>query len=203
MPSGYTDKVQKGEVTDFVEFAMTCARAFGACVMLRDEPLSSDIPEQEVDKYYLNRIEELKKELHWLEMATEEEVEAKAEEDYESQLRRREEALREGNESRERYEAMLEKAKAYMPPTQDHENLRRFMIEQLEQSIEWDCNNDYWKEEPVKLTGAQYYRQREKKLIEDIAYCEAKHVEEISRTESRNLWLRQLKESLGLSETKV
>lgn len=37
MPTGYTASVQEGKVTEFRDFAMECARAFGALVMMRDE----------------------------------------------------------------------------------------------------------------------------------------------------------------------
>ena len=45
MPSGYTEGVASGKVTEFKEYALLCARAFGACISLRDEPLSLEIPE--------------------------------------------------------------------------------------------------------------------------------------------------------------
>jgi len=48
MPTGYTCQVQDGMITEFKEFALLCARNFGACITLRDEPLSPDIPEFEV-----------------------------------------------------------------------------------------------------------------------------------------------------------
>lgn len=46
MPTGYTADVQSGKVTDFAEYAMNCARAFGALVLMRDDPSDADIPER-------------------------------------------------------------------------------------------------------------------------------------------------------------
>lgn len=40
MPTGYTADIKDG--IDFKTYAMNCARAFGACVMLRDEPGGGD-----------------------------------------------------------------------------------------------------------------------------------------------------------------
>ena len=46
MTTGYTDAVGKGEITEFKDYALLCARAFGACVSMRDEPLDAEIPEE-------------------------------------------------------------------------------------------------------------------------------------------------------------
>jgi hypothetical protein len=42
MPSSHTSPVQKGEVTSFPDFALDCARAFGATIAMRD--MASDAP---------------------------------------------------------------------------------------------------------------------------------------------------------------
>ena len=43
MPTGYTATlVEHGQT--FPEFAMQCAKAFGACITLRDEPFDAPIP---------------------------------------------------------------------------------------------------------------------------------------------------------------
>ena len=39
MATGYTHAIEKG--ISFETFALTCARAFGACINLRDEPGST------------------------------------------------------------------------------------------------------------------------------------------------------------------
>ncbi len=38
MPSGYTENIYYGKKVAFKDFALGCARAFGACVMQRDDP---------------------------------------------------------------------------------------------------------------------------------------------------------------------
>ena len=44
MPTGYTDAIKDG--ITFQQFAMNCARAFGACVTMRDDPSDKPIPER-------------------------------------------------------------------------------------------------------------------------------------------------------------
>lgn len=54
MPSAYTAPVQDGKITEFKDFAILCARAFGACIDMRDDPLDKPIPEafSPVTKHY-------------------------------------------------------------------------------------------------------------------------------------------------------
>ena len=45
MPTGYTAKLMEQGQT-FPEFIMSCARAFGALIMMRDDPANAPIPEK-------------------------------------------------------------------------------------------------------------------------------------------------------------
>ena len=38
MPTGYTTDIYNGKDVSFRDFALTCARQFGACIMQRDDP---------------------------------------------------------------------------------------------------------------------------------------------------------------------
>ena len=44
MPTGYTAGILEGET--FEQYALQCAKAFGALVMMRDEPSDAPIPDQ-------------------------------------------------------------------------------------------------------------------------------------------------------------
>ena len=63
MPTGYTADVADGKITEFTEYALQCARAFGACIMLRDDPVSSEIPEFEPSDYSAKELAEAEKDL--------------------------------------------------------------------------------------------------------------------------------------------
>jgi len=45
MPTGYTYPVVEGKITEFSDFALSCARAFGALITMRDDPHDTPIPE--------------------------------------------------------------------------------------------------------------------------------------------------------------
>ena len=44
MPTGYTSKIADG--IGFKDFALSCARAFGACIEMRDDPSDKPIPNE-------------------------------------------------------------------------------------------------------------------------------------------------------------
>ena len=64
MPTGYTADVMDGKVTDFKLFAMQCARAFGALVIMRDEPLNAEIPDEfSPSNYHFQELEQARERL--------------------------------------------------------------------------------------------------------------------------------------------
>src|SRR5687768_6886698 len=46
MPTGYTHPVVDGKITEFNDFALSCARAFGALITMRDDAMDAPIPEE-------------------------------------------------------------------------------------------------------------------------------------------------------------
>jgi hypothetical protein len=61
MPTGFTADICKGAEVSFEDFAMTCARAFGALYSMRDEPMDAPIPETFVASgYHADELEKAK-----------------------------------------------------------------------------------------------------------------------------------------------
>jgi len=196
MPTGYTACI--GDGVSFEEFVLGCARAFGACVTMRDDPSDKPIPDRfEPSDYYSkgivranDRIEELKK------MSTAE-AEAGARAEYEKELQDKEEGIRRDNELRSKYAAMLSKVEAWRPPTTDHKELKKFMIDQIEGSIDFDCGGDYWvKKSPVLLSAQRWLEKELTKAMKDLAYYTKENIKENERVEGRNAWVKALRDSL-------
>lgn len=58
MPTGYTQDLADGKDVTFEQFAMKCARAFGALIEMRDEPMDAEIPKKfTTPPYYSERLE--------------------------------------------------------------------------------------------------------------------------------------------------
>ena len=61
MPSGYTENIYYGKEVTFKDFALGCARAFGACVMQRDDPADVKPKIMPEESYHTEKLKELKK----------------------------------------------------------------------------------------------------------------------------------------------
>ena len=71
------------------------------------------------------------------------------------------------------------------------------MEDQITDSIKFDCNSSYYEnKKPVLLTGEQWRKNEKKRLTNDISYHRKEDKEEMTRTKSRNDWIKKLYESL-------
>lgn len=196
MPTGYTHDIPDG--IDFKTYAMNCARAFGACVDLRDAPFGGDqIPDSfEPSDYHLKEAKKLRKELdehYGMGLAK---LYAAADKDWEDEEKYRRKKLRSIRNQRAAYEAMLEKVKAWTPPTPDHDELKTFMLSQIEQSIKFDCNTKYYETPAEKPHWPDWAAKRRLKLEEDLQYHEEKYEEEKKRAAYNTAWIRALRAAL-------
>jgi hypothetical protein len=196
MPTWYTADIKDG--IEFKTYAMNCARAFGACVELRDEPGGGDrIPDAfEPSGYHLKAVEKAHGELAALEAMTPAELEraaARAWDDAETSRLMRLEGYR---KQRKAYEAMLAKVNAWAPPTPDHAGLHEFMRTQIEQSIDFDCNESYCSEPTVRLTGESWAAAERARCLRDVQHHEKEHAGEVSRAATRTEWVRALRAAL-------
>jgi len=194
MPTGYTADIAK-DIT-FNEFALTCARNFGALIMMRDEPLDAQIPDEfPPSDYHLKAAQEEKDKLCLLDAFTLEDATRQLRLEHEKSVQSNKKYNDDKIKLKAKYVAMLLKAKAWQPPTADHQGLKEFMIKQIEESIKWDCE-PYNHTKPLK--DPQTWLNEEKAYcIEQIAYHEQKYAEEVERSKGRSEWVKQLKKSLA------
>lgn len=194
MPTGYTADVGEGKVTDFSTFALTCARAFGALILMRDDPLDAPIPDEfKPSEHYAERVAEARKDLAALELLSDVEIRECADRDYAKAMKSWRDCCDEKNVTRARYKAMLVQVRDWTPPTPDHEGLRDFMLTQLTESIQWDCTIY---DEPKRQTADEWLASRRQCLERDVAYYAQSEAEEIERAAQRTKWVRALRESL-------
>lgn len=199
MPSGYTSEIYNGKEVSGKDFIMQCARAFGATIMMRDEPLDKPIPEAfEPDSYYSQQIEKANQRLRDVELISLAEAEARAEADYNAAVQEHSEALAKRLSCRERYERTLNEVRQWQPPTPEHVNLKDFCIKQIEESMRFDCSTDYYTQNPPRRKTAQEWLDAQRQqALQDITYHAQELTKEIQRTNERNQWIKDLRESLG------
>lgn len=193
MATGYTQAILDGAT--FEQFAMGCARAFGANIMMRDEHPSTPIKPYEVDPYHIEQVAEAQRRVDAAATMTLREAGIAAQTEYEEALERREECLADRRRSRAKYEAMLAEVKAWEPPTPDHAKLKKYMEEQILDSIKWDCSEDGYPL-PKKKTGAQWLDEEMFEAQRSLEYHERLLKEEREHVAKSNAWNEALFNSL-------
>lgn len=196
MPTGYTAAINDG--ISFKDFAMNCARAFGACVTLRDEAGGGEvIPDRfEPSSYNLEALNKARSQLSAVLEMTPEEDERAAGKGYDDAETHRVMRIAEMAEQRRKYEAMLAAVRSWSPPTPEHVEYHAFMKSQIEQSIDFDCKTSYYETPTPRLTGPQWREQRLADLNRDISYHSKGHADEVRRAEQRTAWVQALRRSL-------
>jgi len=198
MPTGYTAEIQKG--ITFKQFALTCARAFGACIEMRDDPFDAPIPDKfEPSDYDVKALKKAEDELRLYSKMSPEYAQTLATEDYRKEVARLKKALKDVKEIIRKYQDMLDQVREWVPPTAEHIGMKDFMIEQIESSIKFDGMEDYYEKALVELkplSGKQWVTNRIEDAIRDIKYHSKELEEEKRRAEERTSWIKALRESL-------
>lgn len=195
MPTGYTAAVADGSITTLRDFALRCSRGMGALVTMRDEPFDAPVPTRlEPSRWNEERLAETEAKLAELRaMGPGEKAEVAAAAQAKARASWREGQARKA-EQRGRYQAMLERVKAWRT---EAEGIRSFMLEQLEMSIEGDCPPiDEFDAEPPTQTADEWWRNALADAERLLAYHTRAHGEELERTAERNRWLAALWASL-------
>ena len=197
MPTSYTAKI--ADNISFRDFVLTCARAFGACVEQRDDDMGEKPKLKKLDVFYHeNAIKDAKAKLKLIKEYTDSEIKLLIDKEFKNKINSTKKSLRENTELMAKYNKMLEAVKSWSPPTSDHEGLKKFMIEQIESSIKFDCNSDYYNRDlkKKKLTVGQYKKQLIDQTNWNIAYHTTGIEKEIKNVETSNKWITALYNSL-------
>jgi hypothetical protein len=197
VPTGYTAAIKDG--ISFKKFAMDCARAFGACVILRDEPPGGEaIPEEFTPSdYHEKAARRAREELSATLAMSPQERQQAADKQWETLEAIRATRLEENRRLRAAYESMLGSVDAWTPPTPDHTGLKAFMQTQIKESIDWDCSDEYHQKPIPRLTGEMWAVEKVGLLGRDIEYHDKHHAEEVERTAGRTAWVKALRDSLA------
>lgn len=193
MPTGYTDAIGKGAT--FEEFVWSCARAFGALVMMRDDPTDAPIPEFEPHtEYYDGRLAECEAKLKELREMSPQQANAAASRAHEAEMETWRQREVERKDLEAKYSAMRERVATWEPPTPDHAGLKRFMLEQIDESIRFDCSP--W-DAPSPLDGPEWMKREIERAARGIASSHENIAGEIARAKERNAWVKALDESVA------
>lgn len=207
MPTGYTAAlVEKGQT--FPEFALTCARALGVLIDMRDEPLSAPIPEKfEPSSYHVDALERSKREVAGLEAMDDEAKVAFGSLAKGEELVRLQKQLEKDRLEEQRLSDMEAEVRAWTPPTSEHNGLKEFMLEQISTSRGWGGSAS-----ARTLESIDFCKEKSPVFFWTDAYSSAKwsvdyHEKEVAKEKQRagdcTEWVRQLRESLAAAEAAI
>lgn len=101
---------------------------------------------------------------------------------------------------------ILSDVRKWQPPTQDHNGIKDFMIDQIEKTIDFDCKTEYhekvlieFENELLNINASKIRKEMIEQAEKDLAYHNAEHLKEIKRCEESNKWVSELLKSLPFS----
>jgi hypothetical protein len=201
MPTGYTADIEN-DIT-FEDYVLGCARAFGATMHQRDDNMKDKPKLRNTESsYHVDALSRAKTEVAKLEaMRGVNDRTAFGKKVIEEETASNQEYFNKKVSLRNKYEAMLQKAYNWFPPTLDHENLKKFMIEQITQSIDFDCDTKYAMDRLTELSKANpldKYNDALRRAYKDVEYHETELMKERERNADANKWISALYDSLGI-----
>lgn len=203
MPTGYTAKLME-EGQSFPDFVMQCARAFGACVEMRDDPMDKPIPDKfEADDHHDKALVKSEAELTRLKLMTGAERDSFGLQALEEAFTQRREWAQKDADENARIAAVVESVSIWQPPSPNHVELKNFMLQQLATSRH---RMEYHTEELHKLQvmrPVDFYNKAVEQAEWYVTYHKEQREEAIKRAEGRTDWVQQLRKSLEPYQKKV
>jgi poly-D-alanine transfer protein DltD len=200
--TGYTQALVDNNL-DFPTFALTCARAFGVCISLRDESLDVLPPEKiEENSYYLEQLKKTNEKFRLLNAMSKKEALEWSRNEIARQIANlkkvKEEVLAKDEIGKCR--AMVEKVEAWEPPTEEHIGLKTFMLQQLSESIRYASSSTSYYDEGIekleKTNPDKFFQEEIEDVAKDLTRYGKEWEKELLRTQESNNWLKSLRDSL-------
>lgn len=197
-PTGYTAAIEDHDGCTFEEYVWSCARAFGALVHMRDDSHDAAIVPRKVEDYYPKRIEALRTELAELEACSNEDIEARQSAAIATAEAAAIVAKREREVSRERYQQMRSRVADWEPPTPEHVELKKFMLQQIDLCLpDFEERDRPYERVPARMSPSAYRAQCIANVTSSLAYAEKNLGEERERVGKSNKWVADLEQSVG------
>lgn len=144
MPSTFTERIETDPTYTFAEFAWFCSRGLMVSILLRDGPSRIPTPDDVTEAIGQAGVEQCKAcvesaraGLAAAEARTHDDWVRETAEANQRRLTEYEESLRDSAVVAARYEAMKAKVEAWSPPTPEHAGLKKYMLEQIQDSTRY------------------------------------------------------------------
>lgn len=194
MASGYTHGVATGDVTSLRAFTMRCARAFVG--FMRDWPADAPIPTtypewNTYDADVSNAIQLLDR----VKSATDEWFESDIDRKHRDRVEAEDRYHKNSTVTRARYEAMIAKVTAWDAP-EVLRPTREFMLDQLNESIRFDCPAPRAVTVIDRPTVAEFRAAEIAEAERVLAAARERAAKETARVKAMNKWLAEFHAAL-------
>lgn len=196
MPTGYTMIIEEGDGCTFAEYVWRCARGFGALMHMRDDDFGAPIRQREPWTHYEDDIAKARAEIDRLLSMTPEQIAAASKADQDAAAERIRGYNAADAAKRERYARMRAEVECWDPPTPQHVELKKFMLQQIDTSTEYLRPTP----EPERVTSAQWHTERLRIERRSLHYYEDAMVREKQRVEESRAWCAALDASVPMPD---
>lgn len=203
MPTGYTAYIEDGEITTGKEFLKLCTRAFGVAIDQKEEPLSNPTHTKfEPDSYYKKRYNEAVDKLKAAKDMTFNEVLSQMVERHAKKVSDCKRYAEKATEINRKYQKVRDEVEQWIPPTEDHNGIKKFALEQIDVSM---TKQEYIDEyiELSKQSLDDSNKAVEKYRAEYIDDCQKEvnrayksYKDELKRVADKNEFMRKFLDSL-------
>lgn len=203
MPTGYTDPILKGKITNFKDYAKLCMRAFGAAIHMRDDSLDIEYTKREPSQYHIDSLKSWEERLSELKSMTDEQLIEKRRNEIQDDINYHEKKVIECKENFTKLKSILDEVQSWEPPTEEHTGIKKFMIEQITETMKFDTDAKYHvleiKNHTEKLNSLDiddvkigYLEDAER----NVKYHVSNNEDEIKRVNDSNKWVETFLNSL-------
>lgn len=194
MPTGYTYPIEENPDYTFNQFVWDCAHAFGALMHMRDDSKHTPVRAVEVDPYYMKQVKETQAALEEAKVLTLAEATTRLETMKAQSLKEAEEDRLVHEAQAKRYQSMKAHVEAWTPPSPDHENLKKFMLEQIALSVRTPGRYvNLWE----FYTPEQFLAEELESAMRDLAHAHKQLAEHLEAVVKANKWVSDLTLSVG------
>jgi len=203
MPTGYTAGILDGKITTFPQFATQCMRAFGATIHMRDDDMDAEITPRTPSDYYSKEIEKAKQLLKDVETLSDVEIVQNRKEELEKNKDYHLKAIEKAKVDTKNMNDILKDVRKWQPPTSEHIEIKDFMIDQIEKTIDFDCKTKYHDDalveidlELLTLNASKIRENLIAKAKKDFEYNTKNYNEDVERCNKSNQWVSDFTASL-------
>lgn len=201
--TGYTAGIVDGSIKNASEFLKLCIRAFMCCFDQRDDSLYSPlVTEFKADEYYFRSCKQAEEDLEQIENMTFDDIKAKYIKEERERIEHDKRMYERMVDEYAKYKRILDEVEAWIPPTDEHEGIKKFAIEQIKMCMPTEEEiEDSRQKANSKINVSD---DDIKEYYNDILECAKRHVkirretlnEQIKSAQSRTEFMRAFLVSL-------